>query len=165
MIMRLSQKLGKKIKEAPTRVLPLHANPYADWSAHLFTAARVQYVLLTNTASLYSVVLYGAGITDDNQLITRGLNQIREVMADDGQEFCYLRFIAPATRSIQFSKALNRSVVGSMNDLVQGSQYWLIDGESSPYDISFKLNETPMATLGYANPREALKALVVETQV
>lgn len=106
MIMRLSQKIAKKIKEAPTRVLPLEANPYADWSAHLFTADRAQYILVTNTASLYSVLLHGAGITDDNQFLKRSLDQMREVMTDDGQEFSYLRFVAPSTQTIQFSKAL-----------------------------------------------------------
>ncbi len=61
MILRLSQKLAKKVKTTPTRVLPLDANPFADWSAHLFTADRTQYILFSNTASLYSTVLYGAG--------------------------------------------------------------------------------------------------------
>jgi uncharacterized protein DUF6933 len=45
--------LGKKIHLAPARWLPADANPFADWSAHLFTAERVQYLMLTNTASLY----------------------------------------------------------------------------------------------------------------
>jgi Domain of unknown function (DUF6933) len=40
MIIRLSQKLAKKIKVTPTRVLSPDANPFADWSAHLFTADR-----------------------------------------------------------------------------------------------------------------------------
>lgn len=38
MIFRLSQKLAKKIKEAPSQSLPPDPNPFADWSAHLFTA-------------------------------------------------------------------------------------------------------------------------------
>jgi hypothetical protein len=63
MIFRLSQKLATKIKEVTLPALPLDDNPFADWSAQLFVADRTQYVLLSNTQSLYSTVIYGKGIT------------------------------------------------------------------------------------------------------
>ena len=44
MIFRLSQKLATKIKTVAPRSLPLNSNPFADWSASVFTAARAQYV-------------------------------------------------------------------------------------------------------------------------
>ena len=159
MIIRLSQKLAKKIKTVPTCVLPPDGNPLADWSAHLFTVARAHYILLTNTASLYSTVLHGGGIASDDTFLSRSLSQLHEFMIDDGQEFLYRQFLAPATRTIRFSKALNRSVIGSMNDLVFSAKVWLAEGDLAPHDVSFRLNETPMSPLGYANPREALKSL------
>ena len=63
MIFRLSQGLATKIKEGTLPSLPLGDNPFADWSAQLFVADRTQYVLLSNTQSLYSTVIYGKGIT------------------------------------------------------------------------------------------------------
>jgi hypothetical protein len=69
MIFRISQKLAKKLKEGELPSLPLDENPYADWSAHLFTVARTQYIIMANTKSLYSVVMYGTGITDDSRAI------------------------------------------------------------------------------------------------
>ena len=63
MIFRLSQKLNAKIKVGALRALPLHEKPLADWSAHLFVAGRTQYLLLSNTRSLYSTVMYGKGVT------------------------------------------------------------------------------------------------------
>ena len=57
MIFRLSQKLNAKIKVGALSVVPLDENPYADWSAHLFTVDRTQYIILSNTKSLYSTVL------------------------------------------------------------------------------------------------------------
>ncbi len=159
MIFRLSQKLAKKIKLQPTHSLPLDANPYTDWSAHLFTAERTQLVIVTNTASLYSTIMYGKGITNDDQFIERTQGVIREFMVDDGQEFIYRRFIAPATGTVRFSKALNRSVTGSMNDLIQSARLWLIERDLSPFDTSCKLNETPMSALNYRNPREAFKSI------
>jgi hypothetical protein len=162
MIFRLSQKLANKIHEKPAKSLPLDANPYADWSGHLFTADRTQYVIVTNTISLYSAVLYGRGITDDNQFLRRALDTIREGMDDDGLEFIHRRFVAPSTATCQFSKALNRSVTGSVNDMVQCAKFLLTEQELSPFDIAIKLNEMPMSALKYANPREALKQLVSE---
>ena len=162
MIIRLSQKLGKKIKESPVRTLPLDANPSADWSGHVFTADRAQYVLLTNTMSLYSMLIHGAGITTDSRLLDRGLDALRELMIDDGLEFIYRSFVVPSTGTVHFSKALNCSVTGSMNDLVRCAQHWLSEGELSPHDVARRLNEMPMSANGYANPREALKSLVAE---
>lgn len=52
MILRLSQKLNTKITAGKLKKMPLDENPYADWSCHLFTADRTQYVILSNTPSL-----------------------------------------------------------------------------------------------------------------
>ncbi|MEX0614115.1 MAG: hypothetical protein WD738_21815 [Pirellulales bacterium] len=156
MILRLSQKLAKKIKVIPTRVLPPNPNAFADWSAHLFTADRTQFAILTNTGSLYSVLMFARGISTDSQFLDRGLSCIREVMIEDGLEFIHAQFVAPSTRSIEFSKSLNRSVTGSMNDLVHCARVWLTEGDLSPHDTSCKLNEMPMSALRYANPREAM---------
>ncbi|BBO31098.1 DUF6933 domain-containing protein [Lacipirellula parvula] len=162
MVIRLSQKLSKRVGETPTNVLPLDQNLLADWSGHLFTADRTQYVILTNTASLYSAVFYGRGVTDGGRLIQRGLESVRGVMVDDGLGFLYLRLVALSAASVIFSKSLNRSVTGSMNDLINCAKVWLTEAELSPYDTSFKLNDMPMSAIKYANPREALKSLSAE---
>jgi len=159
MIVRLSQKLGKKLKVTPDKKLAADENPFADWSAHLFTADRAQYVIVTNTPSLYSVVLFGRGISDDSRFLERVLSAIREQMTDDGMELAYTRLVASTTATIQYSKALNRSVTGSMNDLVVHAKWWLTEREFAPFDVSEKLNEIPMSALKYRNPQEALKEL------
>jgi len=159
MIFRLSHKLAKKLRISSLKPAPADPNPFADWSAHLFTADRAQYVILTNTLSLYSTVIYGRGITDDSQFLDRALSSMREFMVDDGQEFIYRRFITPSSSTVRFAPALNRSVTGSMNDLVDEAQMWLTEGELSPFDTSFKLNEMPMSFLDYRMPRDAFRLL------
>jgi len=161
MILRLSQKLTTKIKAGKLSEMSLDENPYADWSCHLFTADRKQYVMLTNTKSLYSCVMLGRGITDSGVLIDRTMSNLREFMEADGQAFAFLKFIAPNCGTVSFAKALNRSVTGSMNDMIFHAKIWLIEGGLSPFDVGFKLNEIPMSPLGYANPREAFKSLAV----
>jgi len=164
MIIRLSQKLKTKIKAGPLATLPLDENPYADWSCHLFTADRAQYIIVSNTASLYSCVMCGNGITNDSRFTDRTFSTIREFMEDDGQQCDYRTFIAPLSGTIQFAKALNRSVTGSMNDHIQAAKLMLEDGMAPP-EIGFRLNETPLSVLigsdgrKYANPKEVFKRL------
>ena len=165
MIIRLSQKLTTKIKVGPLATVPLDGNPYADWSAHLFVAGRTQYILLSNTKSLYSTIMFGRGITDDRRFMDRALSNLRDFMEEDGQEFVYQRLIAPSCDKIRFAKALNRSVTGSMNDLVVHAAALLSDGERAPCDVGIELNEILLSSLGsggaekYGKPRDAFKAM------
>lgn len=159
MIFRLSQKLARKLKIPVPKPAPADPNPFADWSGHLFTADRTQYLILTNTPSLYSTVIYGRGIANDSQFLDRALGAIREFMVDDGHEFIFSRLIAPASGTVRFASALNRSITGSMNDFVNAAQMWLVEGELSPFDVGFKLNDMPMSILDYRKPREAFKGL------
>ncbi len=143
-------------------------NPFADWSCHLFVADRTQYILLTNTKSLYSTVMFGKGITNDSQFIVRALSSIRDLMEDDGQAFAYHEFIVPATGTVHFAKTLDRSVTGSMNDLIRFATAWLIEGDLSPHDVGFKLNDMLLSAIAasksekYGRPREAFKKLASE---
>ena len=166
MIFRLSQELNTKIKAGTLPTLPPDDNPFADWSARLFLADRMQYILLSHTQSLYSTVMYGKGITDDGRFIERALSELRKFMQADGQESVYRRFVAPASASVLFAKTLNRAVTGSMNELIQHATAMLVEGEVSPGDLGFTLNDVllsaiaPSQTAKYGKPREVFKALV-----
>jgi hypothetical protein len=166
MIFRLSQKLAQKLGEGTLPSSPLDENPYADWSAHLFVAERAQYIILTNTKSLYSVVMFGKGITDYGEFISRALDCIREFMDADGQAFVYQRFIAPTSGSVRLAKALDRSVTGSINELVKFATFWLAEGDIAPHEVGFRLNDILLSALGqrrtdsYGKPKEAFKSLI-----
>ena len=70
--------------------------------------------------------MYGKGITNYSRFVDRALSCIREFMEDDGQESAYGRFIAPASGSTGFAKAFNRSVSGSMNDMIKFAKLWRV---------------------------------------
>jgi Domain of unknown function (DUF6933) len=149
---------------------PLDKNPFADWSAALFVAGRTQYILPSNTKALYSTILYGKGITNDSYFIERALGSIREFMEDDGQGFAYHRFVVSETATVRFARALDRSVTGSMNELINHATAWLAGGEVSPHDVGIRLNDLLLSTLArsdsfpYGTPREAFKGLVDSVQ-
>ena len=165
MIFRLTQKLAGKIGLPALHGLAYDKNPFVDWTAHLFTAERVQYFIVTNTASLYSLIMYGRGITDDNEFIQRTLSFMREFMADNGCEFLYRRLIAPHTTRVSFSKATDRRVIGSMNELIFEAKLYLVERQLSPFETSLKVNETLMSYLGYNSPKEAFRQLDVKERL
>jgi hypothetical protein len=161
MIFRLTLKLSKKIGIAPLPALPFdkNKNSLIDWSAHLFTAQRIQYIILTNTASLYSMVMLGRGITNDRQFIRGVLSCMEEFMTIDGNKVIFEKFIEPENNDICFSKIVDRRVAGSMNDLIFQAKVHLIEGQQSPFDVSFLLNESPMSYLSYSCPKNEFKKL------
>ncbi len=144
MIIRLTEKLAKKIKEIPLNSLPPDPNPFADWTARLFTHRRVQYILITNTATLYSVLIYGSGITDYDTFIHTMGDSLRDMMEDDGFPRIYYDYVAPRMARIAFARTNNRSVTSSMNRLAFYAQIHMEYDEISPYDASFKLNKSIM---------------------
>jgi len=161
MIFRLTQKLGKKIGEALTHRLPLDANPFADWTGNLFTVERVQYIILTNTPSLYSIVFPGRGVTDHGSFLRNAFSNMHEFMAGDGNEFFFRRFVEPHTEEALFSKTGDRSVLGSINDLVYQAKFYLRVRGLSPMETSLEVNETPMTYLDGGHPAKAFRNLKI----
>jgi hypothetical protein len=166
MIFRLSQRLARKVKAGKLNEMPLDANPCADWSCRLFIAHRKQYIILSNTMSLYSCVMYGKGVTDRDLFVGKTLDTIGELMTVDEQQHAYQRLVDLASAGVSFAKSLNRSVTGSMSDHVHGSKLYLEDG-LAPHEIGVRLNDTPLSALTgrngrrYAIPREVFVSLAV----
>ena len=166
MIFRLSHALNARVNAGTLGALPLDENPFADWSAHSFAAGRTQYILLSNTLSLYSTVINGKEVTHDGLFAERALGGIRERLGEDGFDAVYQRLVAPAGEPVQFAKALNRAVTGSMNELIHHATSWLVEGSLSPHEVGGKLNDTLLSILArggpdkYGKPREAFDGLV-----
>jgi hypothetical protein len=163
MILRLSQKLSTKIKAGTLPPLPLHENPFADWSAHVFAVRRTQHIILSNTKSLFSTVILAKGITSEDAFLDHALTGIREFLRADNQEFVYRCFIAPAASTVAFAKAFDRSVTGSMNELMRQATDWL-EGGMSLRNFGYELNGILLSALGagrsYGKPRDVFKMLL-----
>ncbi len=160
MVFRITLKLAKKIKVGPLDERALSEETLGDWSCHLFTTDRVQYVILSNTASLYSCIMLGRGIADEHCFVDRAISTIIDFATRDGFQIALRQSVTDAAVRTRFAKTLNRSVTGSMNDLVQSAKLLLVDHGLSLHDVCDRLNETPFKSLqdaggrSYANPRE-----------
>ena len=124
-----------------------------------FATGTTQYIILSNTQSLYSCLMNGKGITNEEKFVELAISTIGAFMEDDGQTFVFQRFIAPSIATVSYAKALNRSVTGSMNDLVFHAEAWLVEGELTPPQVGFKLNDIPFSSLKYKKPTEAFRRL------
>jgi len=157
--LRLTSKLSQKIAVFPKKSLPLEDNPLCDWTARLLTAKRVQYIVITNTSFLYSCIMKGRGITDEASFVRQVDRSIKEQMRNDGLIFHYERFLAPHIGETVFSKALNQSVTGSMNDIVQHIKFY-IEGWGLPLaEVSNRILNLPMKSLGYECPITVLRQM------
>lgn len=165
MIFRISHKLNEKL-DLHLSDLSLDENPYADWSAHLFTAKRTQYIISSNTASLYSVVIYGKGVTDPGLLVGQAIEMIRTSLEWDGKAFFYERFVMPSMNTVRFSKSISRSTTGSMNELVRVAKRILDEEDVAPSEVGQELNQVLLSAiaeegdLGYCTPEKAFKRLL-----
>lgn len=170
MIFRLTYKLNARIKGGTLATLPTDENPFADWSAALFQVGRLRYILVTNTKSLYSTVLPGNGVTDEVTFVRQFSSSVRELLEANGHRGVYERSIAPLLGTVRFAKALNRSITGSMNDLVRMSVHLLEQGELSLAEISTYLTGIPMTGLKHDKsthgfPRDVFNTMVKTAEI
>lgn len=164
MIIRLSQQMSKKVKLPSMVIHEAAANPLCDWAMHLFRFNRLQYLLATNTTSLFSVVIPGRGITDGDTLLNQLFPSMHELHRHAGLEEAFERFIAPNVASVVWSKANNRAVTGSMNQLIYEAQWLLKDSELedsglNPAELSQHLNLSLFSFIKYQRPLEAHRQL------
>jgi len=138
MIIRLTQKLASKLKETPASSVSRDPDLFADWTANLFTANRVQYIILVNSATLYSVIMYGRGVTDGGIFIDRVLSALRDFMTPDDLPFFFHRFIVPQSATVSFSKIGDRSLLGSKGN---GARLARLQDESVKSDCGQTLRD------------------------
>lgn len=159
MILRLSDKMSKRIGLRPIESLPLSANPFADWSSHVFAVGRSEYILSTNTATLYSVIYEARGIKGETAFRSNMLAQLRAAMIDDGFEFHYKRLIDVESDTVSYSKAFSRSVIGSMNDMVEMATFSIEVQRKTLTETFQVLNGTTFSVLERKSPRTAFQRL------
>jgi hypothetical protein len=70
---RLAARLGILVPSAPPEV----TNRVADWCAHDFMVGRYRHLFFFNTASIYPVVTYARGVTDESSLIQRLIETLK----------------------------------------------------------------------------------------
>jgi hypothetical protein len=164
MIFRLTAKLAKKIGLDPLPLLSRdkRKDPLLDWSAHLFTVQRTQYILVTNSESLYSLVMPGRGITTDRQFAHSVGTGLQAFVAGQGNHLRGVKDLPWQGRDTFFSRINDRRILGSMNDLIFQAKIRLEEGQQTPLEVSFCLNKTPMSYLKHHSPKSVFQQLLLQ---
>jgi hypothetical protein len=121
---RLAARLGILVPSAPPEV----TNRVADWCAHDFMVGRYRHLFFFNTASIYPVVTYARGVTDESSLIQRLIETLKLNLVGSDVGFQYDRWIAPELAEVQFAPIPDRSTLGAMNDLIFATK-WRLQSE------------------------------------
>ncbi len=151
MILRLTEKLASRLG-ASRQDRERHSNPYLDWCAHEFQSDR-RYILATNTASLFSIILPGAGISDEGGFLNAFVSGLRDFLQMSGHSLIFECAMAGGMGQATFSRIGDRRVMGSMNDLIRLAKIHL--QQISPYETAIQLNLTPMSMLPDCFPEKA----------
>lgn len=152
MTIRPTKMLARKLRlGAVPDAMPVVTNRVADWCAHEFLVSRRRYLIFCNTASLYPFVTEARGVTDEDTLVRRLQAALRLNLADGPHAFAYERWIVPCGAGVQWAPIPDRSVLGSINDLIFAAKLGLGDG-MSPVELSKRLAQTPLTVLGMNSP-------------
>jgi hypothetical protein len=161
-VIHFTAKLREKLHLAEVTEEPVAAGAHLRWYAHLFRMDGVQYILTTNAASLYSVVMFGRGVTDSDLYLRQFLASLRDQLEAADMQMIYKRCIAPHTGTVTLARTEDRSVLGSMNDMVFHCKHRLERGDVSPWELGEWLNTTPYGAIGYQIPKQTFVQLPLQ---
>ena len=144
----LARRLGITVPLVPPPV----SNRVADWCAHEFRFSRYRYLIFCNTASLYPVVMLATGVTDGEKLMMRMLGGLQTCLKGGALEQQFQQQILPAGPALQWAPIPDRSVLGSINELVFLAKCFLEARGDGPEELSRRLAHTPMMAMGGKSP-------------
>jgi len=150
----LARQLGVAIPAVPPPV----PSRVADWCAHTFRHRTRNWLIFCNTASLYPVLAHARKVTDGETLVRRAGGMALEVLQKNGFPD-QARILDAQLTDFQFGPVPDRSVLGSINELVWLAGLRLDAPDLVPWTLSQHLGRTPMSALGMNSPAKALASL------
>lgn len=156
--LRPTKTLARQLRISLPAVPPPVPSRVADWCAHIFEWHDGPMLIFCNTASLYPVLASANNVSDGESLARRVGGMVPRVLKENGFLAQMKCFEAELT-DFQFAPVPDRSVLGSINELLLLAQAHLGDSRLNPWTLSQRLGKTPMSALGMKNPARALASL------
>jgi hypothetical protein len=137
MIFRLTQKLAKKLNLTDLSRTNSHDSESA-WYGNLFRVGGVQYILLTESLTLFSFLFHGRGIVDAASLTEKAKLLIETKFRENGWLSVLGTDISYDLAEPSLLAAQDRSVLSSMNGMIGLLKAQIEQGK---WDIEFLSNE------------------------
>jgi len=152
-VFRGTQKLLKEVRLRKEELGNPGEGFMGSWFVNVFRLQRRKSVLITNDRTLYSVLLWGLRRPDFDDLDSRFIAGLASNLKRDGFDTGLIASIGMTCHPIRWAATNNRSVLGSMNDMISCSKYMVAlqrqDIESELAYLNCELNRTPMSALKY----------------
>ncbi len=161
MVLRLTKRLADKLKIKSLPEYYDQVSAFDEWYGHLFKADRTQYMLFTNAYSLYSTLLPGKGINNIKSFFEMAGYYLFEALKEDNCENMIGRLITNKIEIIDVCKTNNRGILGSMNDMIAHSKFYLLEYQLTPIEISTRLNEMLYSYLNYECPSAIIRQIAL----
>ena len=160
MIIRFTEKLAKKLKLGPiTKIDAQPTNPYIEWYTNYFIVYRVPYIIVTNAASLLTIVMHGRKISNHDLFQKQFISQLGDYLKEIDCELIFDRIIMSDMEPIVLSKTIDKSVSGTMIKMIFMLKLKLEANNLSPCNLTKHINSTNFNTIDFQEPIEAFKAL------
>ncbi len=124
-----------------------------DWYVNLFRLGGKQSVIFTHAASLYSFVVVGVRKPDIMRINQVFILEFKFQLKRDGFHHERNAKLLEKFWDMQIDKTINRSTLGSMNDMVGCAEFLVncqgFDAEADVAKINHSINTTPFKAIGY----------------
>ena len=158
MVFRLTKKLAEKLHLGK---LPRTETPGvgSTWHANLLRASGVQYIVLTESLTLYSILILGRGIIDGTAFATIARQMVGAKFEVEGWSHLLGNRVAFDTGEPIFLAAQDRSVIASISEISRMAKF-AIEGHERSLDTHTNwINQVPYSKRG----RMGIPVMTVDT--
>jgi len=145
----LARQLGITLPKLPPPV----PDRIADWCAHSFATGDQNWLVFCNTTSLYAVFAKADGVTDGESLARRLGGMVLQVITANGFSTQARAFKAALTE-YQWAPIPDRSVLGSINELIYLADPLFDDPHLTPGSLAERVSNAPMSAIGMNSPKK-----------
>ena len=135
-----------------------------NWYANLFRISRYKCVLFTNETTLYSLVAFRVGKSEIINLGAELRNHLRFALKQENIPDQVIFSILQDYMDIQYAKTNNRSVVGSMNEILAEYKFRVQHAEilnpMTLEELNREINRTPLKAIDFRYAVEKLHQLI-----
>jgi len=157
--------------------LPIQAPPERSgssslgvWYANIIVFKNMQFLLFVNTPTLYTVVFHFSGIANSAQVFKTFRDHLAASLTSDGiNQQSIQQFLDDHEQGV-FIKTTSRSMIGSMNDLINIFLFH-IDRNVADYNeidlhkIQYALNRMPQRKIDWKFSVEAMEGSLQSRKV
>jgi hypothetical protein len=129
-----------------------------EWFVGVFYVKQKKYYITTNAMTLYSVLSLGTGICNRKEDFINVLDDFFNQMLRDGLGKYFEKYVMSSISESLIKKTNNRSVLGSMNDMIFMAKLCL--QEESIKDATSRINKSPMSYIKMQNPIDYCEKII-----